>query len=120
MSTTPTPITEPVTVAFTVRERDGQTLTTLDSLSDLSVTGAYDAVRIRALANDANDAETVATMSNVIHAAKPRAIEAARTLAREAGKRQEEAFRPGGDRRTRDEAKAALKACLRAYRVSKA
>lgn len=111
---------EPITINFTTRERDGETIVKTDSLTDLAVAGAYDAIRLRTLASDNNDGETVATATAIIHSAKPRAVESAKALAREAGTRQEEAFRPGGDRRIRHEARAALKAALRAYRVAKA
>ena len=119
-TTTPAPALEPVNIRFTVREKDGETIVATDSLTGVSVAGAYDAVRIRAIANENDDKDTAATMTSFIVAAKPRAVEAAKLLAHEAAKRQVEAFKPGGDRKTRAEAQAALRACLRAYRVAKA
>lgn len=113
-------ILEPITVSFTVKESTGETICKLDSLSDFTINGAYDALRIKAIAFEAQDAATVGICADIITGSKDRAKEVGKRLVREAGDRAKDALKPGGNAKARAEARAALKSALRTWRLTKA
>jgi hypothetical protein len=107
-------------IAHTLKAKeDGTIAVHLDACSSLHVDGAYDHLRIKALAVDEDDTETIATCTLAIADAKPRAKAVAQVLMRDAALKRVERKTGGWNDRSALEERALVKACLRAYRVMK-
>lgn len=107
---------EPVTIdGYSVNERTGQSIPILDAFSDSAINGGYDALRLAK-----SDSITIRQTAQTICAiAAPRAREVAEHLISDAGAIASLAWVPGGSLESRRNAKALIKATLRAERVAR-
>jgi hypothetical protein len=106
----------PVVVSFKVHDRTGETLARFDDWSDCAVGGGYDALRLR---NTSEDDTMKADAHVIVQACAPRALVAAREAVRVSAALATVNMVPGGSREGRLQARAAIKAALRAHRVAK-